>query len=147
VRGGYSALTLPPLVANSEGVNRMDAAHTYTVIDGDTISGISQKLGVLAAVIIRLNNIQNPNLIYIGQSLLLPPPAQPATSAEALPPRIAEISGYRTHTVVAEEWIYKIARAYDVHPNDIIAANPAIDPHRIYPGQELQIPQQSSRKV
>lgn len=40
---------------------------TYTVKSGDTLSGISAKLGVPVATLQKNNNIQNANLIYAGQ--------------------------------------------------------------------------------
>ena len=42
-------------------------ARTYTVRSGDTLSGIAQRFGTTVRELQRLNNIQNPNLIYAGQ--------------------------------------------------------------------------------
>lgn len=41
----------------------------YTVVKGDTLSGIASKFGTTTAKIANLNNISNVNLIYIGQVL------------------------------------------------------------------------------
>lgn len=41
----------------------------YTIQYGDTLSGIAQKYDVSIESIVRLNNIQNPNLIYAGERI------------------------------------------------------------------------------
>ncbi len=48
-------------------------ASTYTVRPGDTLSQIAQRHGTTVDELVRLNNIRNPNLIYPGQELRLPP--------------------------------------------------------------------------
>ena len=40
---------------------------TYTVVEGDTLSGIAVKLGSTLAHLISVNNIPNPDFIRIGQ--------------------------------------------------------------------------------
>jgi LysM repeat protein len=44
---------------------------TYTVKAGDTLSGIGAKYGVDYRKIAKDNNIANPNLIYVGQKLVI----------------------------------------------------------------------------
>lgn len=39
---------------------------------GDTLSGIATKFGTTVANLVSLNNISDPNLIYVGQVLKLP---------------------------------------------------------------------------
>jgi LysM repeat protein len=45
---------------------------TYVVQAGDTITAIAARFGVTTWSIIILNNLPNPNLIYVGQVLLMP---------------------------------------------------------------------------
>lgn len=50
--------------------NRYDLNHTiYKIQWGDTLYSISRRYGVPIATIVRLNRIQNPNLIYAGQTI------------------------------------------------------------------------------
>lgn len=50
--------------------NRYDLNHTiYKIQYGDTLWSISRKYGVSIATIVRLNRIQNPNLIYAGETI------------------------------------------------------------------------------
>ncbi|GIV77158.1 LysM peptidoglycan-binding domain-containing M23 family metallopeptidase [Litorilinea aerophila] len=47
-------------------------AGTYTVVAGDTLAGIAERFGVSLESLIQLNGIQNPDLIQVGQVLLIP---------------------------------------------------------------------------
>ena len=44
---------------------------TYTVRRGDTLSGIARRFGVSVNYLVTANNIQNPNLIFPGQILII----------------------------------------------------------------------------
>ena len=44
----------------------------YIVEPGDTLTAISEEYGVSIQSIVNLNNIQNPNLIYVGETLRIP---------------------------------------------------------------------------
>ncbi|MGH2542595.1 MAG: LysM peptidoglycan-binding domain-containing protein, partial [Ardenticatenaceae bacterium] len=50
-------------------------------------------------------------------------------------------SGPIVHTVQNGEWIYSIARQYNVAPDAIIRANSLANANLIHPGQQLIIPQ------
>ncbi len=56
----------------------------------------------------------------------------------ALPAPVTTTPG--TYTVQWGDWINKIAGQFGVTSQAIIAANPGINPNRIYPGQVLNIP-------
>ena len=45
---------------------------TYKIKPGDTLSGIAAKFGTTVEDLCKLNNIENPDIIYAGQILLLP---------------------------------------------------------------------------
>lgn len=101
---------------------------SYTVQAGDTLSGIAQRTGVTMAEILALNNFANPNLIYVGQRLLLPAHAQ-------LPD-----SGQIRYTIRSGDTLYALARRYQTTVAAILAANPGIDPNRLQIGQQIIIP-------
>jgi LysM repeat protein len=60
---------------------------TYKIQPGDSLSSIAQKFGVTVDDIVKANNIENPNEIYAGQEIIIPPPKPGGTgqSAEATP--------------------------------------------------------------
>ena len=45
------------------------ATKTYTVVRGDTLSGIAKRFNTTVSYLAKLNNIANVNLIYVGQVL------------------------------------------------------------------------------
>lgn len=45
---------------------------TYTVQAGNTLSGIASRFSTTVHTLVELNHIKNPDLIYIGQVLLIP---------------------------------------------------------------------------
>ncbi|MDU6360205.1 MAG: LysM peptidoglycan-binding domain-containing protein [Peptostreptococcaceae bacterium] len=45
---------------------------TYIVQVGNTLSGIAMRYNTTASALAKLNHISNPNLIYVGQTLLIP---------------------------------------------------------------------------
>ncbi len=55
----------------SEPINPPEEEY-YIVQPGDTLSGIAAKYGTTVEELVRLNKIQNPNRIYVGQKILLP---------------------------------------------------------------------------
>lgn len=48
-------------------------AKPYTIKPGDTLTAISGTTGVPIGILVETNKIQNPDLIYAGASLLIPP--------------------------------------------------------------------------
>lgn len=54
---------------NTVANNTSNSATTYTVQAGDTLSGIATKYGTSYQALANLNDISNPNYIYVGQVL------------------------------------------------------------------------------
>lgn len=50
-----------------------DGTLLYTVQAGDTLFSIAQRFGVSLDDVIEANNIENPDVIYEGQTLTIPP--------------------------------------------------------------------------
>ena len=64
-------LTTPPTTA---AVTTTTLAQYYEVQPGDSLSGIAQQFDIRLEDLIAANGIVDPNLIQVGQQLLLPPP-------------------------------------------------------------------------
>lgn len=99
----------------------------YVVNRGDSLYSIGRKYGVSPYTIAIDNQIENADLIAVGQALVIE-------------------EGARRHTVAPGQSIYTIARIYGVTVGDIVAANPGItDPSLIYPGITLTIPKKEQK--
>ena len=94
----------------------------YTVRPGDTLAGIARAFGVSVITVASANAIGDPNLIRVGERLLIP-------SRDGL-----------FHRVVSGETVSSIAQVYGVSVAAVAEANQLRDPARIYPGQLLFIP-------
>lgn len=123
---------------------------TYIIQRGDTLSLIAHRYNTTIRAIAELNSILNPNLIHIGQRLIIPsagysPPSlrQPFTStglstsdaAQDTPPSPTQI-----HTVQQGETLTRIALRYGTTISVIVAANDLANPSLIFTGQRLVIP-------
>ena len=108
----YSAVT-PPTPTPSP--------RTYTVKKGDTLSSIANKFGTTVAKLVELNNIKNPNLIYVGQVITLP-------SSEA-----------EYYTVRRGDTLSGIAKKFGTTVNALVKLNNIKNANLIYVGQRLRI--------
>jgi len=112
------------------------AASTYTVSKGDTLGHIAQKHGVTTRDLIRLNNINEPSKLLIGQRLSIPAGSKhPSTPTSVQAP-----AGAATHKVVGGESVSVIAQKYGVKTADVLAANNLNRDSVIRVGQTLVIP-------
>lgn len=46
----------------------------YTVVKGDTLSRIARRFKTTVDTLVRINDIKDPNKIYVGQVLFIPYP-------------------------------------------------------------------------
>jgi murein DD-endopeptidase MepM/ murein hydrolase activator NlpD len=121
-----------PVRADSPQTDSM----VYTVQPGDGLIDLALRYNLRLAELILTNNLQNPNLIFPGQTLVLPGvPAEPsAPSPEPAAP--AE----QFHTVQPGETLFLIAQRYGVAMGTIILDNNLVNPDVIQVGQTLRIP-------
>lgn len=91
----WSSLIFPGQVLNLTGATATPAPpatpapapqSSYTVVAGDTVSGIAADHGVTVAAIFAANGLGAASIIYPGQSLALPSAGAPAASAPVSPP-------------------------------------------------------------
>jgi lysozyme len=117
VYGGYTGSTSAPATGK-----------TYTVVRGDTLSGIGAKTGTSWQDIAKVNGISSPYTIYPGQVLKLPSGASTGTAAP------------KTYTVVKGDTLSGIGQKTGKKWQDIATVNGIKSPYTIYPGQVLKLP-------
>lgn len=94
---------------------------SYTVQAGDTLSGIASKFGTTYQELARINNISNPNLIYVGQVI-----------------KINGVSS-NTYTVQKGDTLSQIAQKYNTTVSELASKNGIANINKIYIGQILKI--------
>ncbi len=111
----------------------------YTVRLGDTLSKIARAFGVSASAIIRANGITNPDLLYVGQRLVIPGASAGGTPAPA-PTPTAQPAGDKVYIVKAGDTLGQIALRYGTTAAAIARANNLTSPDLIRVGMRLVIP-------
>jgi LysM repeat protein len=108
-------------------------SQTYVVQPGDTIFKISVRFGVSMDAIRAANGISG-NLIYSGQTLIIPDPNAPVNT-----PPPAPSGGQVIHIVQSGETLFTIGLRYDMTWTKIQAANNLVGT-TVFTGQRLVIP-------
>jgi len=112
------------------------ATGTYTVQSGDTLSGIANKFGTNYESLANLNNISNPNRIYVGQVLKLSANSNTASSAHQATTNATPAGSY---SVKAGDSLSAIAARYGMSYKTLARLNNISNPNRIYVGQVLKL--------
>lgn len=134
--------TKPPTPAN------------YTVQSGDTLAAIAIRLGVSLTELVRVNSITNPDLIYVGTTLIVPggsssgggapsgggSPTTPTAPTTPSPSPATPVGASPEHVVASGDTLSSIADDYGVSVGDLSATNGISNPDYIYIGQRLAIP-------
>ena len=68
----------------------------YTVVLGDTLGKISNRFGVSVDQLVKLNNIDNPNLIYVGTVLKVSETAAPKAEVKVAKAAVVENTAEKT---------------------------------------------------
>ena len=102
----------------------------YTVKSGDTLSGIATSYSTTVSKLTSLNNLSNPNLIYVGQRLLVQAPTTSSTSST---------TSATTYTVKSGDTLSKIAANHNTTTSTLTSLNNLSNPNLIYVGQVLKL--------
>lgn len=69
---GQTASTPAPAAPSTSAPASPTGETVYTVVRGDTLSGIAKKYGTTSAKLAEYNRIANPNVITVGQKIRIP---------------------------------------------------------------------------
>ena len=108
--------------------NTLVCIDVYTISEGDTLYSIAEKYELPVSLLMKVNDIDNPYNLQIGTRLCIP------GTEEQLP--------HRTHTVIAGDTLYLIAKKHGVRLDSLMRANPDIDPYNMLVGTILIIPEE-----
>jgi murein DD-endopeptidase MepM/ murein hydrolase activator NlpD len=117
----------------------------YVVQPGDTLSVIALRFGVTASDVAAVNNLSNPNLIFVGQQLIIPgsqPVVEPAIVTEEDEAESPEPSPARPEVYVVQpgDTLFAIAGRFGVTVTELALANSIRYPDYLYVGQQLILP-------
>lgn len=119
--------------------SKPSANGTYTVVSGDTLSGIAARYGTTVAALASLNGISNPNLIRVGQVLRL--------SGTTSKPSTPAASSGKTYTVVRGDTLSGIAQRFGTTWQTLQALNGIKNPNLINVGQKIKLPGGAAKSV
>ncbi len=120
-----------PLVADSTNLSQFGASSTtYVVKAGDTVSGLAVRYGTTVTAIANANNLSNPSLIRIGQTLTIPGTAASGLVGDTFlgrtyAPTVVAAANQNKATLNAmdvptraqmQEMVVRIAKEYGVDP-------------------------------
>lgn len=104
----------------------------YIIQKGDTLSEIAQRYNTTVNELVRLNNIQNPNMIYSNEILLIPTKNNSISTG-------SEDKNNTIYIVQRGDSLYSIAKRFNTTVQNIVNNNGISNPNLIYPGQRLII--------
>ena len=127
--------------SSSTKTNTEASTASYTVKSGDTLSGIASQYNTTVNQIVSLNQLSNPNLIYVGQVLKLKN-SQTTNSSSSSSSTAATTVG--TYTVKAGDTLSAIASRYSTSSSTLASLNSLSNPNLIYVGQVLKVSSNAS---
>jgi LysM repeat protein len=138
----------PKKVASSGPMDRGDEDGCYTVKEGESVYVIAKRFGVRRADLIKANNLSDPNMLAVGQRLIIPleqqaaataTPKAPATTVRARSNRA--LSDSSMYTIQNGDTVAKIAAELGVAQEELMELNSLDRSSALQAGKKLLVPQ------
>ncbi len=100
----------------------------YTIRAGDTFYSLARRFGTVVPALIAANPGVDPDRLMIGQSICIPAPSPVPCPDGTL------------YTIVAGDTLYNLSRRFGVTVDEILEANPGLDPNNLQVGRMICIP-------
>ncbi|QHZ46391.1 glycoside hydrolase family 25 protein [Bacillus sp. NSP9.1] len=100
---------------------------TYTVKKGDTLSEIAQKYKTTVQALKSLNNIKDPNKIYVGQKLKISGSASKTSNKK------------QYYTIKSGDTLSRISKRFNTSIKTLQAWNGIKNANKIYAGQKIRV--------
>ncbi|MEU6135931.1 LysM peptidoglycan-binding domain-containing protein [Nocardioides sp. NPDC047086] len=110
------------------------AEKTYTVVAGDTFSGIAKRFGVEVGELMALNGYQDPTKLLAGSTIEIP--AKPTKPK----PKPQPGTGETVYTTVAGDTYASVAKNFRITEEELRIYNGHRAPDKLPPGFKLYIP-------
>ena len=136
-------LKLSPSAVTPVAATTPTTGGRYTIVHGDTISGIAARFGVTTQAVLSANGLGWSSIIYPGQTIAIPAGGAldiQTVSSVTPAPDASAASATTSYTIVAGDTVSAIAARFGVTTAAILAANGMGSSTIIYSGRTLVIP-------
>jgi LysM repeat protein len=127
-------------VGSAAAQSQPPAQTTYIVQPGDNLFRIALRYGATVDALKAANNLTG-NIIYVGQTLVIPGQAAPAPTQ---PPPSQSGASTSHYSVQPGDNLYRIALRYGTTVDALARANNIVNPSLIRVGQVLVVPGQAA---
>jgi LysM repeat protein len=132
--------TPAPVVSEDVVADPREEDFYHTIEEGDRLGSIASKYGVTTDVIIRANPDLNPNVLIVGQRLLVPGATTNNESLANTGPDDRDVGVESDYAVQPGDTMGAIAEEWTVSLEALLEANPDVDPSNLQVNQLLVIP-------
>jgi LysM repeat protein len=127
----------PQPVVTTSGMNAIEVAGTQTAIATAGLP-VPQATGNATQ-----QPVANPTFTPLG-STALPSLTPGAIVNTAVPQPTAQVGKPASYTLKEGEFVYCIARRFNLNPDELLSLNGVVDSQTVYPGLTLKIPQSAN---
>lgn len=131
--------TVTPVATTSGGSGVPPTTEIIHIVQpGENLYRIGLQYGYSWVVLAQYNGIADPNQVYVGQAIRIPPAGGTGGQPPATP--IPPDANYTYYVVQPGDNLFRIGLQYNVSWTLIAEANGLVNPNYLVPGQVLKIP-------